>query len=148
VGCFGCPLSTVPASVARQELPLSRITSSSSRLISCFFEEPPPRGMKVIRHACPFRRYKSHRRPRSLPRVSMISHQPLPVSCLALAPRDTTSATTFHTPHPRHSSIPIMTRLPRLGFAKQLVVKKPDDLDQSLSILATQSNRELTEGEE
>ena len=45
-----------------------------------------------------------------------------------------------------HGSILITTRSPRLGFAKQLAVKKLDDLDQSLSILATRSGRDITGG--
>ena len=51
-------------------------------------------------------------------------------------------------PHRGHGSIMITTRSPRLGFAKQLTVKKLDDLDQSLSILATRSGREITGGKE
>jgi hypothetical protein len=49
-------------------------------------------------------------------------------------------------PHRGHGSILITTRSPRLTFAKQLAVKKLDDLTQSLRILATRSGREITEG--
>ncbi len=51
-------------------------------------------------------------------------------------------------PYRVHGSILITTRSPKLGFAKQLAVKKLDDIDQSLSILATRSGREITGGEE
>jgi hypothetical protein len=50
-------------------------------------------------------------------------------------------------PYRGHGSILITTRSPRLGFAKQLAVKKLD-LNQSLSILATRSGREITGGKE
>jgi hypothetical protein len=50
-------------------------------------------------------------------------------------------------PYRRHGSILITTRSPRLVFAKQLTVKKLDDLNQSLSILATRSGREIIKGE-
>lgn len=50
-------------------------------------------------------------------------------------------------PYRGHGSILITTRSPRLGFAKQLLVKKLN-LDQSLSILTTRSGREITEGKE
>jgi hypothetical protein len=50
-------------------------------------------------------------------------------------------------PYRGHGSILITTRSPRLVFAKQLAVKKLDDLDQSLSILATRSGREVIGGE-
>jgi hypothetical protein len=50
-------------------------------------------------------------------------------------------------PHRVHGSILITTRSPRLGFAKQLAVKKLDDINDSLRILATRSGREITEGE-
>jgi hypothetical protein len=49
-------------------------------------------------------------------------------------------------PHRGHGSILITTRSPRLTFAKQLAVKKLDNLTQSLTILATRSGREITEG--
>jgi hypothetical protein len=49
-------------------------------------------------------------------------------------------------PHRGHGSILITTRSPRLTFAKQLAVKKLEDLTQSLRILATRSGREITEG--
>jgi hypothetical protein len=49
-------------------------------------------------------------------------------------------------PHRGHGSILITTRSPRLEFAKQLAVKKLDDLDQSIKILATRSGREITGG--
>jgi len=49
-------------------------------------------------------------------------------------------------PHRGHGSILITTRSPRLTFAKQLAVKKLDNLTQSLAILATRSGREITEG--
>jgi hypothetical protein len=66
-----------------------------------------------------------------------------------LAP-DITSTTSYdirdYFPHRGHGSILITTRSPRLAFAKQLPVKKLDDLDQSLSILATRSGRETTGG--
>ena len=51
-------------------------------------------------------------------------------------------------PHRGHGSILITTRSPRLTFAKQLAVKKLDDLTQSLRILATRSSREITEGKQ
>jgi hypothetical protein len=51
-------------------------------------------------------------------------------------------------PHRGHGSILITTRSPRLTFAKQLAVKKLDDLTQSLRILATRSGREITEGKQ
>jgi hypothetical protein len=51
-------------------------------------------------------------------------------------------------PHREHGSILITTRSPRLTFAKQLAVKKLDDLTQSLRILATRSGREITEGKQ
>jgi hypothetical protein len=50
-------------------------------------------------------------------------------------------------PYREHGSILITTRSPRLGFAKQLTVKKLDNLNQSLSILATRSGREIVKGE-
>ena len=49
-------------------------------------------------------------------------------------------------PHRGHGSILITTRSPRLGFAKQLAVKKLDDLTQGIEILATRSGREVTGG--
>jgi Cdc6-like AAA superfamily ATPase len=49
-------------------------------------------------------------------------------------------------PHRVQGSILITTRSPRLSFAKQLAVKKLDDINQSLSILATRSGREIIEG--
>jgi hypothetical protein len=49
-------------------------------------------------------------------------------------------------PYREHGSILITTRSPRLEFAKQLAVKKLDDLNQSLNILATRSGREITKG--
>jgi hypothetical protein len=51
-------------------------------------------------------------------------------------------------PHRVQGSILITTRSPKLAFAKQLAVKKLDDINQSLSILATRSGREITGGEE
>ena len=51
-------------------------------------------------------------------------------------------------PHRGHGSILITTRSPGLGFAKQLVLKKLDDLDQSLSILSTRSGREIARGKQ
>ena len=51
-------------------------------------------------------------------------------------------------PHREHGSILITTRSSRLVFAKQLAVKKLNDLNQSLSILATRSGREIAEGKE
>jgi hypothetical protein len=47
-----------------------------------------------------------------------------------------------------HGSILITTRSPRLTFAKQLRLGKLDDMDQSLTILATRSGRKVKEGEE
>jgi len=49
-------------------------------------------------------------------------------------------------PHRVQGSILITTRSPRLSFAKQLAVKKLDDINQSLNILATRSGREIIEG--
>ena len=49
-------------------------------------------------------------------------------------------------PHRVQGSILITTRSPRLSFAKQLAVKKLDDIKQSLSILATRSGRKTIEG--
>ena len=49
-------------------------------------------------------------------------------------------------PHRVQGSILITTRSPRLSFAKQLAVKKLDDINQSLSILATRSGRKIIEG--
>ena len=43
-------------------------------------------------------------------------------------------------------SILITTRSLKLGFAKQLAVKKLDDINESLRILATRSGREVIEG--
>ena len=51
-------------------------------------------------------------------------------------------------PHRVQGSILITTRSPRLGFAKQLAVKKLTDINQSLSILATRSGREIIRGKE
>jgi len=51
-------------------------------------------------------------------------------------------------PHRVQGSILITTRSPRLSFAKQLAVKKLIDINQSLSILATRSGREITGGKE
>jgi hypothetical protein len=51
-------------------------------------------------------------------------------------------------PHRAHGSILITTRSPRLTYAKQLRLNKLDNLDQSLSILATRSGRHVSEGEE
>ena len=51
-------------------------------------------------------------------------------------------------PHRVQGSILITTRSPRLGFAKQLAVKKLTDINQSLSILATRSGREIVRGKE
>jgi hypothetical protein len=50
-------------------------------------------------------------------------------------------------PQRAHGSILITTRSPRLAFAKQLRLEKLDDMDQSLTILATRSGREVKEGE-
>jgi len=50
-------------------------------------------------------------------------------------------------PHRVQGSILITTRSPRLTFAKQLAVKKLDDINQSLNILATRSGRQIIEGE-
>ena len=47
-----------------------------------------------------------------------------------------------------HGSILITTRSPRLTFAKQLRLEKLDDINQSLTILATRSGREVKEGKE
>ena len=66
-------------------------------------------------------------------------------------PRVTTTTTydiRDYFPHRGHGSILITTRSPRLGYAKQLALKKLDNLDQSLSILAIRSGRETTKGEE
>jgi Cdc6-like AAA superfamily ATPase len=49
-------------------------------------------------------------------------------------------------PHRVQGSILITTRSPRLSFAKQLAVKKLDDINQSLNILAARSGREITKG--
>src|SRR5271155_717942 len=49
-------------------------------------------------------------------------------------------------PHRVQGSILITTRSPRLTFAKQLAVKKLDDINQSLNILATRSGREIIKG--
>jgi hypothetical protein len=49
-------------------------------------------------------------------------------------------------PHRVQGSILITTRSPRLSFAKQLAVKKLDDINQSLNILATRSGREIIKG--
>ena len=46
-------------------------------------------------------------------------------------------------PYRVQGSILITTRSPRLTFAKQLAVKKLDDINQSLNILATRSGREI-----
>jgi len=51
-------------------------------------------------------------------------------------------------PHRVQGSILITTRSPRLTFAKQLAVKKLDDINESLRILATRSGREITGGKE
>ena len=51
-------------------------------------------------------------------------------------------------PHRAHGSILITTRSPRLTYAKQLRLNKIDNIDQSLSILATRSGREINGGEE
>jgi hypothetical protein len=51
-------------------------------------------------------------------------------------------------PHRAHGSILITTRSPRLTYAKQLRLNKIDNIDQSLSILATRSGREINEGQE
>ena len=47
-----------------------------------------------------------------------------------------------------HGSILITTRSPRLTFAKNLRLGKLDDINQSLTILATRSGRKVKEGEE
>ena len=66
-------------------------------------------------------------------------------------PGITTSTTSYdirnYFPHRVQGSILITTRSPKLGFAKQLAVKKLDDINQSLSILATRSGCEITGGE-
>ena len=49
-------------------------------------------------------------------------------------------------PYRVQGSILITTRSPRLTFAKQLAVKKLDDINQSLNILATRSGREIIKG--
>jgi hypothetical protein len=49
-------------------------------------------------------------------------------------------------PNRVQGSILITTRSPRLSFAKQLAVKKLDDINQSLNILATRSGREIIKG--
>jgi hypothetical protein len=49
-------------------------------------------------------------------------------------------------PYRGHGSILITTRSPRLEFTKQLALRKLNDLDQSLSILATRSGREIIKG--
>jgi hypothetical protein len=49
-------------------------------------------------------------------------------------------------PRRGHGSILITTRSPKLGFAKQLPLRKLDDLNQSMKILATRSGREITGG--
>ena len=51
-------------------------------------------------------------------------------------------------PHRVQGSILITTRSPRLTFAKQLRLKKLEDLNQSLAILATRSGRPVEAGEE
>lgn len=51
-------------------------------------------------------------------------------------------------PHRAHGSILITTRSPRLTYAKQLRLNKLDNIDQSLSILATRSGREISGGKE
>jgi NB-ARC domain len=51
-------------------------------------------------------------------------------------------------PHRAHGSILITTRSPRLTYAKQLRLDKIDNVDQSLSILATRSGRAINGGEE
>jgi ATP/maltotriose-dependent transcriptional regulator MalT len=51
-------------------------------------------------------------------------------------------------PHRAHGSILITTRSPRLTYAKQLRLNKIDNVDQSLSILAARSGREINGGEE
>lgn len=49
-------------------------------------------------------------------------------------------------PSRAQGSILITTRSPRLAFAKQLSVKKLQDIDQSLAILATRSGRKVDGG--
>ena len=51
-------------------------------------------------------------------------------------------------PHRAHGSILITTRSLRIAFAKQLQLKKLDDIDQNLKILAAQSGREVNNGKE
>lgn len=51
-------------------------------------------------------------------------------------------------PHRTHGSILITTRSPRLTYAKQLRLDKLDNIDQSLSILAARSGRQIRGGEE
>jgi len=51
-------------------------------------------------------------------------------------------------PQRAQGSILITTRSPRLSFAKQLRLQKLDNINQSLTILATRSGREINGGEE
>jgi hypothetical protein len=50
-------------------------------------------------------------------------------------------------PHRAQGSILITSRSPRITFARQLQLKKLDDLDQSLTILASRSGRTTKGGE-
>ena len=49
-------------------------------------------------------------------------------------------------PHQAHGSILITTRSPRLLFAKQLPLKKLEDVEQSLAVLAARSGRRINGG--
>jgi hypothetical protein len=51
-------------------------------------------------------------------------------------------------PYRAHGSILITTRSPRLTYAKQLRLNKLDNIDESISILATRSGRKISGGEE
>lgn len=50
-------------------------------------------------------------------------------------------------PHQAHGSILITTRSPQLLFAKQLPLKKLEDVEQSLAVLAARSGRRIYGGE-
>jgi hypothetical protein len=49
-------------------------------------------------------------------------------------------------PHRTHGSILITTRSPRITFAKQLPLRKLDNIEQSLKLLAVRSGREVDGG--
>jgi hypothetical protein len=51
-------------------------------------------------------------------------------------------------PYREHGSILITTRSPRLQFTKQLAVKKLENLNHSLNILANRSGRKISGGKE